>query len=297
MTAWRDALLEQRNGFGASVTGGAAAASPTVVTTLADSGPGSLREALQISGPAWIEFGVTGTIALLSPIQIAPHKTIDGRSADITITDHGLYYSGALHGATANLIIAYLTLDHAQTNANDDAIQIDGGGIGADLGWVHHCTLRDGTDGLIDIVDVGGNPAPWTVDWCRLGPHPGPKAAASGHTDGKLCLCGRDDDVGSAGGIRVTWHHNYAFNCNSRQPRAQAALVHAYNCVTKFWGNTDAKNSTAMACATEGQVLAEGNIFEPYNDGDDHWLGGTVVTADKDAMRLELPGVGTEGVK
>ena len=60
-------------GYGEKTTGGAAATSLTRVTTLNDSGPGSLREALTAKGPRWIVFDESihgGTIYLLSLIHI-----------------------------------------------------------------------------------------------------------------------------------------------------------------------------------------------------------------------------------
>ena len=65
-----EALLDELVGFGEGTTGGAGG--PVVaVTSLADSGPGTLREAAQIQGAAWIRFMVSGTIVLkLSLIHI-----------------------------------------------------------------------------------------------------------------------------------------------------------------------------------------------------------------------------------
>ncbi|MFM5908285.1 MAG: polysaccharide lyase family 1 protein [Novosphingobium sp.] len=64
------------------------------VTTLADSGPGSLRAAVDAPGPRIIRFKVAGTIRLLSDLVVrAPRITIDGSSAPaggIAIADHGL---------------------------------------------------------------------------------------------------------------------------------------------------------------------------------------------------------------
>ena len=65
-----------------------------LVTTLADSGSGSLRAAVEAEGPRIIEFRVAGTIRLASDLVIRNSRiTIDGRSAPhqgIAIADHGL---------------------------------------------------------------------------------------------------------------------------------------------------------------------------------------------------------------
>jgi len=53
-----------------------------VVTSLADSGPGTLREACEAGGPRIVVFNVSGIIRLNYPINIkAPYITIEGQSA------------------------------------------------------------------------------------------------------------------------------------------------------------------------------------------------------------------------
>ena len=64
------------------------------VTSLADSGPGSLRAAIDAKGPRTILFAVAGTIHLQSDLVVRePRLTIAGQSAPgggITLADHGL---------------------------------------------------------------------------------------------------------------------------------------------------------------------------------------------------------------
>jgi len=75
-------------GFGAVTQGGATVlpgvpSSSCVVTSLADSGPGSLRDCVQNrQGPRVVTFAVAGKIKLASEMKIrAPYLTIDGFSA------------------------------------------------------------------------------------------------------------------------------------------------------------------------------------------------------------------------
>jgi hypothetical protein len=65
-----------------------------VVTSLADSGPGTLREACEAAGPRIVLFNVAGVIHLQKPVYIeAPYITIDGHTAPgdgVCIADNGL---------------------------------------------------------------------------------------------------------------------------------------------------------------------------------------------------------------
>jgi pectate lyase len=68
-------------GFGTSTPGGRGGREVRV-TTLADAGPGSFREAVGASGPRTVVFRVSGLVTLASPITITePFVTIDGASA------------------------------------------------------------------------------------------------------------------------------------------------------------------------------------------------------------------------
>jgi len=65
-----------------------------VVTSLADSGPGTFREGCEAAGPRIVVFNVAGVIHLQKPVYIeAPYLTIDGHTAPgdgVCIADNGL---------------------------------------------------------------------------------------------------------------------------------------------------------------------------------------------------------------
>ena len=88
-----------------------------VVTTLADSGPGSLREACEAAGPRTVVFGVAGIIHLKMPIFIeAPYITIAGQTAPgdgVCIADQGI--EDNVH----DVVIRYLRLRRGNTDIYD----------------------------------------------------------------------------------------------------------------------------------------------------------------------------------
>jgi len=68
-------------GFGAETIGGRGGRVLTV-TNLNNAGPGSLREALEASGPRTVVFQIAGTISLETGIEVTePYLTIAGQTA------------------------------------------------------------------------------------------------------------------------------------------------------------------------------------------------------------------------
>src|SRR6185295_19377387 len=78
-----NSLMARREGFARGAKGGLNG-DVYVVSTLSNSGPGSLREALKLGIPLWIVFKVSGEIAVESRLPKVPsHTTIDGRNSCI----------------------------------------------------------------------------------------------------------------------------------------------------------------------------------------------------------------------
>jgi len=79
-----DSILSEITGWATGTTGGKDG-SVYNVTTLNDSGTGSLRAALESGNTRWIRFSVSGTINLQSSVQLRSNKTVDARGATIRI--------------------------------------------------------------------------------------------------------------------------------------------------------------------------------------------------------------------
>ncbi|MCH8313542.1 MAG: hypothetical protein IID17_11215, partial [Nitrospinae bacterium] len=83
------------------------------VTTLADSGPGSLREALQTNGPRIVVFDVSGYIMLQGPILVSePYLTIAGQTSP---------YPGISLRGTGLIIVTHdVLIQHIRIRVGDD---------------------------------------------------------------------------------------------------------------------------------------------------------------------------------
>ncbi|KAH0928519.1 hypothetical protein HID58_014246 [Brassica napus] len=96
------ALAGRAEGFGRFAVGGLHG-DLYVVTSLADDGPGSLREGGRRREPLWIVFAVSGTIHLNSYLSVSSHKTIDGRGQRIKLTGKGIRLKECEHIIICNL--------------------------------------------------------------------------------------------------------------------------------------------------------------------------------------------------
>ncbi len=181
------------------------------VTTLADAGPGSLRDAVEAKGPRTIVFAVSGTIKLTKPLRIRESRiTIAGQSAPgdgITLRDH------PLEVAADDVVIRYIRSrlgDESRTEA--DAIWILRGrrvildhvsaswSVDETLSASANYTRSD--EGFYDL----------TVQWSIIANSLTRSLHAKGdHGYGSLIRGGR--------GSRISFHHNLWANHSARMPR------------------------------------------------------------------------------
>ncbi len=100
-------------GFGANTVGGRGG-TVIAVTSLNDAGPGSLREAVEASGPRIIVFRVGGTIDLVTPLAITePFVTIAGQTAPgggIALRNAGSVTRGLVQVLTNDVVIRHLRI-------------------------------------------------------------------------------------------------------------------------------------------------------------------------------------------
>jgi len=192
-------------GFGAQAAGGRGG-KVLFVTNLNDSGPGSLREAVNADGPRTVIFRVSGTIALKSPLVIRkPYITIAGQTAPgegICLKDQ------ALGIAAEQVIVRYLRCRPGDnTKAESDALSISSG---RDI-IVDHCSASWSVDETLS-ASTGGKLGNVTVQWCIISEsldnsthHKGP------HGYGSL--------IRGGWGNGYTYHHNLYAHHHARLPR------------------------------------------------------------------------------
>ncbi|HMP83301.1 MAG TPA: polysaccharide lyase [Verrucomicrobiota bacterium] len=175
------------------------------VTNLADSGPGSLRAAVETVGPRIVVFRVSGIIHLKSAININhPDITIAGQSAPgdgICLADDSVNIN------TRNVIIRHLRVRRGQPQGGQGSDNIGGNPEGQII--VDHCSTSWGMDENLSLYrymkPTPGGPAVKlptknvTVQWCISSEALNAKNHAFG---------------GTWGGEDSTFHHNL-FACNT----------------------------------------------------------------------------------
>lgn len=211
------------------------------VTTLADSGTGSLREALSKSGTRTIVFDVAGYIDLKSDLQIKNgNVTIAGQTAPapgITLR----YYT--INCSADNVIIRFIRFRRSQVkNVND----------GADAIWgrnkkniiLDHCSMSWGCDEVASFYDNRN----FTMQWCTIAE----SLSNAGHTKGAHGY------GGIWGGKNASFHHNFLAHLDNRVPRFNGARYNWSGYDTKKYANTvdaervDFRNCVAYNWGTGG---------------------------------------------
>lgn len=222
-------------GHGRYVTGGRGG-KIVHVTNLNDSGTGSLRAALNVSGPKTIVFDVSGYIDLKSNLKVTSNTTIAGQTAP----EGGITLRYAtIEFKCDNVIVRFIRFRRSQVKSSDD---------GADAAWgrnhkniiLDHCSLSWSTDEVGSFYDNRN----FTMQWCTLG-----EGLNFGHSKG-------DHSYGGIwGGKLASFHHNYLTHIQNRAPRfngarynspdydhtkyansIQAEIVDFRNCVMYNWG-------------------------------------------------------------
>ena len=251
-------------GFGALVTGGNGG--PTVhVTTLADAGPGSFRDAVSQSGRT-VAFDVQGVITLHSNVEVGDNTTILGETAPgkgITLYNRTLSLS-----SRKNIIVRYLRCR--------EGIEGDSGKCAINMATasniiIDHCSIEWGR---WDSMGITKGSHDVTVQDCIIG------ASIDPQRFGALV-----DTVQNVTLARNLWIHNH-----SRNPKVKGTIQYINN-VVYDWGITglagghsamdhkvdvitnylikgpDSNNQAAGGFTASDHVYSKGNLVDLDRDG------------------------------
>ncbi|HSW07452.1 GDSL-type esterase/lipase family protein [Aquabacterium sp.] len=199
-------------GAGRFALGGRGGAVLTV-HNLNDSGPGSLRAAVETPGPRTVVFAVSGTIALQRELRVTHGRlTIAGQTAPgdgITLRDHTLTI------AASDVVVRYIR------SRLGDALKVDEDAIGIVAGRriiLDHVSASWSTDETLSVSARFDTPErsfdEVTVQWSLIGESLNRNAAkppGTEHGFGTLLRAGR--------GAKVSMHHNLWAHHADRMPR------------------------------------------------------------------------------
>ncbi|HEX8016031.1 MAG TPA: carbohydrate-binding protein [Flavobacterium sp.] len=310
-------------GYGKYVTGGRGG-KLIYVTNLNDSGAGSLRDAINQSGPRIVAFKVSGTIKLESELSITDNITIAGQTAPgggITLRDYNVKVRGN------NIIVRYLRFRMGDVkNVENDAL----GGRFQNNIIVDHCSMSWSTDECVSFYQNEN----FTLQWCII------SESLRNSVHGK----GAHGYGGVWGGKNASFHHNLLAHHDSRNPRlgeyandifALTDLVDIRNNVIYNWGGNSCYGGDGMnvnmvnnywkpgpgtSKNTKERILSTGRSLDTasplygiwgkyYVDGNyvdgsprttqDNWTYGVfsqfhgsqlpVTEANKDDLKIEIP--------
>ncbi|MBL7153882.1 MAG: pectate lyase [Phycisphaerae bacterium] len=192
-------------GFGAYAQGGRGGR-VIEVTNLNDSGPGSLRDAVNAEGPRIVVFRVSGTIDLKSGLSIRnPYITIAGQTAP---GDGICLKTYSLSVAAEHVIIRFI-----RCRPGDNA-KFEGDAISISTGRhiiVDHCSASWSVDETLS-ASTSGQLGDVTVQWCIISESLNNSSHHKGaHGYGSL--------IRGGWGNGYTFHHNLYAHHRGRLPR------------------------------------------------------------------------------
>jgi len=248
-------------GFGATSQGGRGGA-VIYVTNLNDSGSGSLRAAINSSGPRTVIFRVGGTINLNSSLAIQnPAITIAGQTAPgdgITLRLGGLETGAAMFIEAADVVIRHIRIRVGPASIGEccrDAITFFDG---ADRVMVDHVSLSWGTD---ETLNAWGTARNITVQRSIISE----SLLLSSHANENNVLVPHSKGVLFGDRVeRVSLHHNLLAHNNQRNPLINSSIgakyEHVNNVIYNYGDFASVFNGEGSEPLTINHI---GNLYLP----------------------------------
>lgn len=224
------AIVQHDNGTPYLLNGGSAGETVTANNLQ------SLKTYLGAEPPYIVQLGslIEGDNA--EEITITSNKTLTGMGETAHIKGIPVKINGA-----RNIIIRNITFSEV---VQFDELEINGETKNI---WIDHCEFYTDRDHDVDyydgLLDVKNKSRYITVSWSKF------------HDHHKSILISSGDQEFADTAIRITFHHNYFYNCGSRVPSIRFGKAHVFN---NYYRNvTTGINSRMGAC-----VRVENNYFE-----------------------------------
>ena len=216
-------------GFGAGTTGGGSAAAVTVSTLDA------FKSAVTGSSSKVVK--VSGLISLSGQVDIGSNTTVLGVGSASGFTGGGLRLK-----KVTNVVVRNLNISKPVAPADGITVQA------STKVWIDHNAFssdldhgKDYYDGLLDINHASDYV---TVSWNTFKNHY--KGSLVGHSDNNA-----SEDTGH---LRVTYHHNWFDQVNSRIPSLRFGTGH-------FYDNYVVGAETAVHSRMGAQMFVQNNVF------------------------------------
>ncbi len=248
-------------GFGTTTPGGRGGRVCTV-TSLADSGPGTLRSCMESSGPRYVVFRTGGTISLRSRITVTdPFLTVAGQTAPgggITLrmdpssgTD-----KGTLQIATHDVVVRYVRFrpgDGGDADDGNDAITIYKSGVRDVV--VDHCSFSWAVDENVNTYDQSTE---ITISNSIIAEG----LSNAGHPDGEHS---KGLLAGGVNAHNVSIHHNLFVSNVDRNPQISGVSVaDVRNNVVYNYGDGSGSGVTLLSSSKgRPQLNWVGNYYKP----------------------------------
>lgn len=249
-------------GFGAGTPGGRGGR-VVLVTTLADSGPGSLRAALAKRGKRIVVFRVSGTITLKSGLELtSPYVTVAGQSAPgggITLRVDPCSEDQALGIYTHDVVVRHLRVRRGANTCGGEGDSADGIVIykaNAHDVVVDHSSVSWAVDENLSTYDDAKN---ITLSWNIVSEGLSDSVHPEGEHSKGVHLSG--DNSG-----RISFHHNLLAHNSDRNPQpTNPGVADIRNNIVYNYGDNAALTSNSHG---EPDFNFVGNWYIPGPDTD-----------------------------